>query len=130
MRTHRNDTTVRNSFEYENIMIYAIDHVLNIPLSFAETVPYDNSSLFGIQQGLSQITLPVFNSATNMTGNDTAFNVLNADTRGFTLFAPNTTAIAAAESALAPLASNQTALVALIQNHVRPHPFQQSLSAC
>ena len=120
--TYSNDTVVTNTFTYANVTVNVIDHVLNIPLSFSQSVPYANESLFGIKTALSQVSVPVFNSSTNSTSNQTLFEVLDQDVRGFTLFAPDTKAFVAAQANLTTLAANQTAVAAILENHVRLLP--------
>ena len=102
-----------------NITIHVVDHVLTIPQTFAETVPVNNASLADAQTALRQVSVPYYNASTNATSTESLFDVLNTGLRGFTLFAPYNSAIESAAANLASLASNQSALVALFQNHVR-----------
>ena len=102
-----------------NITIHVVDHVLTIPQTFAETVPVNNASLADAQTALRQVSVPYYNASTNATSTEALFDVLNTGLRGFTLFAPYNSAIESAAANLASLASNQSALVALFQNHVR-----------
>ncbi|RPD59326.1 FAS1 domain-containing protein [Lentinus tigrinus ALCF2SS1-7] len=113
-----NDTIVTNATTYGNITVYTIDNVLTIPETFAQTVPVNNASLFSTQAALSLVSVPYYNSSTNQTTNETLFEVLNSGLHGFTLFAPNNTAVQSVESNLTSLSSNQTALITLFQNHL------------
>ncbi|KAI0735975.1 FAS1 domain-containing protein [Earliella scabrosa] len=113
-----NDSTVTNTTTFGNVTINTVDHVLVIPQSFADTVPTNNASLAGVQTALNAVSVPFFNATTNQTTTESFFNILNTGLRGFTLFAPNTSAIQTASANLASLASNQTALIALFQNHL------------
>ncbi|KAI0716117.1 hypothetical protein C8T65DRAFT_124642 [Cerioporus squamosus] len=112
-----NDSIVTNTTTYGNITIHTVDHVLTIPQSFEETVPVNNGSLANTRTALSQVQVDYFNSTTNQTTTETLFEVLNSGLRGFTLFAPNNSAIESAAANLASLASNRTALITLFQNH-------------
>ncbi|CDO74773.1 hypothetical protein BN946_scf185001.g21 [Trametes cinnabarina] len=114
----RNDTTVSNSTTVGNITINTIDHVLVIPESLSATIPADNISLTGVETALRAVQFPTFNSTTNQTGSSSLFDILNSQLHGFTFFAPNTSAIQEASSALSSLQSNTTALQALFENHL------------
>ncbi|KAI9062255.1 FAS1 domain-containing protein [Trametes sanguinea] len=114
----RNDSTVLNTTTAGNITINTVDHVLVIPESLSETIPADNISLTGVETALRSVQLPTFNSTTNQTGSSSLFDILNSQLHGFTFFAPNTSAIQDASSALSGLQSNTTALQALFQNHI------------
>ncbi|KAI0327278.1 FAS1 domain-containing protein [Cubamyces sp. BRFM 1775] len=114
----RNDSTVTNTTTAGNITIYTIDHVLNFPESLSSTIPADNISLTGVETALRSVQLSTFNSTTNQTSTSSLFDVLNTELHGFTFFAPNTSAIQDATSALSGLQSNTTALQALFQNHI------------
>lgn len=109
-----------NTTSFGNVTINTVDHALIIPASFAETVRVDNGSLSGAQNALTSVSIPVFNSTTNQTTSQSFFDLLNTGLRGFTFFSPNNSAIQSASSDLTSLASNQTALIALFQNHVSP----------
>ncbi|KAI0757692.1 FAS1 domain-containing protein [Daedaleopsis nitida] len=113
-----NDSTVTNTTTYQNITINTVDHVLNIPESFADTVPVINASLANIQTALQGASVPFFNSSTNQTTTESFFDILNTGLHGFTFFAPNNSAVLSAAPSLATLLSNQTAVLALFQNHL------------
>ncbi|KAI8983181.1 FAS1 domain-containing protein [Trametes punicea] len=114
----RNDSTVLNTTTVGNITINTVDHVLIIPESLSSTIPADNISLTGIESALRLVQYPTFNATTNQTGTSSLFDILNTQLHGYTFFAPNTSAISAANSSLASLQSNMTALQALFQNHL------------
>ncbi len=119
----RDDTIVSNTTTFGNITIHTIDHVLAFPGSLTETVALDNTSLALIAPLLRNVSAPLFNSSTNATALAALFDILDGSLHGFTLFAPNNTAITLAlTGGLASLASNQTVLQAVFQNHVRPSP--------
>ena len=113
---------MQNTTTFRNVTINVIDQVLGYPVSLAETVPFDSFALSGVRGALAQVSVPFVNQSTGAATNATLFEVLNSGLRGFTLFAPNLTAIQAATASLAGLASNQSALVALFQNHVGSAP--------
>ncbi|RDX40108.1 FAS1 domain-containing protein [Lentinus brumalis] len=113
-----NDSIVTNTTTYENVTIYTVDHVLTIPQTFAETVPVNNASLADTRTALSQVQVDYFNATTNQTTTESFFEVLNSGLHGFTLFAPNNSAIEGVAATLATLASNRTALSTLFQNHL------------
>ena len=115
----RNDSTVVNTTTFGNLSIFVIDHVLQVPQSLDITVPADKLSLSSFETVLESATLAFYNASTNATSDITFFNALNAGYHGFTLFSPNNTALAAANATLQGLASNRTALNAILFNHVR-----------
>ncbi|KAI0762310.1 FAS1 domain-containing protein [Fomes fomentarius] len=124
-----NDSVVTNTTSFGNVTINTVDHALIIPESFAETVRADNGSLTGAQNALNSVSIPVFNSTTNQTATQSFFDLLNTGLRGFTFFSPNNSAIQSASSDLSSLASNQTALIALFQNHVKLSGANQTSAA-
>lgn len=115
----RNDSTVVNSTTFGNLTILVIDHVLQVPENLQVTVPADNLSLSSFETVLKSATLSFYNASTNSTGDVTFFDAFNEGYRGFTLFSPNNSAIAAANSTLQSFASNRTALNNVLFNHVR-----------
>ncbi|KAJ3481384.1 hypothetical protein NLI96_g7693 [Meripilus lineatus] len=114
----RNDTTVVDFTNVGNVTIYIIDHVLSFPESFALTVPTLNASLSSFETITTQVQVPVYNATSNSTSNTTLFEALNTEWHGFTLFAPTNSAIANVTSQLQGLASNTTALEAVLFNHL------------
>lgn len=114
----RNDSTVVNSTTFGNLTIFVIDHVLQVPENLQVTVPADNLSLSSFETVLKSATLSFYNASTNSTGDVTFFDAFNEGYRGFTLFSPNNSAIAAANSTLQSFASNRTALNNVLFNHV------------
>ncbi|KAI1785569.1 FAS1 domain-containing protein [Ganoderma leucocontextum] len=113
-----NDTTVSNTTTFGDITIYTIDQVLGFPGSLAETVALDNTSLALVTPLLRNVSAPLFNASTNATAPAALFDILNGGLHGFTFFAPNDAAITLAlAGGLAGLASNQTAVQAVFQNH-------------
>lgn len=114
----RNDTAIVNVTTFENFTIYIIDHVLDLPQSLEITIPTDNDSLSEFENYLNDASLAFFNTTTNQTSDVTFFEALNTGYKGFTLFAPNNSAIIAANSTLQSLLSNRSAINAILFNHV------------
>lgn len=102
---------VVNKTVYQNLQILVIDSVLKIPQSLSDTITNSTYEVTGVAGALSSINVTADNSITLL-------NVLNKS-RGITLFAPNNSALAIA-SCISGLLPNNTALVALVGNHVRP----------
>ncbi|CAL1697248.1 unnamed protein product [Somion occarium] len=121
-RTHvlnqRNDSTVVDVTSFENVTVYIIDHLLIIPENFSSTIPTNNEGLTAIETILQTVQTPVFNTSTNETANVTLFQALDVDWHGFTFFAPSNGAVANASSSLESLAGNETAIQAVLYNHI------------
>ena len=116
----RNDATVQQTLTYENLTINVIDHVLTIPQNFSATVIADSQMLSVLGAALRETVVPVFNASANATVNGTLFDVLEMDTRGFTLFAPNASQLEAALDKLGALVTNESTRAAVYGNFVRP----------
>ncbi|KAJ3548367.1 hypothetical protein NM688_g5308 [Phlebia brevispora] len=117
-----NDTIVVNVTSFENITIWVIDQVLTIPTILANTtvVPANNVSNVSISSFetlLQNATLSYFNLTTNTTSDVTFFDALNVGYPGFTLFAPNSSAVDASNATFEQLVTNRTAINALLFNH-------------
>ena len=117
-----------NTTTFGNVTIHTIDHVLGFPGSLAETVALDNTSLALLAPLLRNVSLPSLAANANASVPAPFFDVLNGGLHGFTFFAPDDGAIAAALAAggLASLAANRSAAQALFQNHVSSLPFPSS----
>lgn len=124
-RVHRNDSIVVNTTTFGNITINIVDHVLAVPQSLQGTVPTEdaNTSLSQLPTFLGAVNVPFVNSSSNSSSSVSAFNLLNNGLHCFTFFAPNDSAVLAAQSNLTALASNSTALSNLFYNHVRYFDF-------
>ncbi|KAF8219224.1 Fasciclin-domain-containing protein [Tricholoma matsutake] len=108
-------TTITNSTILSNILIVQITSVLTPPSDLPTTISNPLLSLSSLSNLAGMITIPGFYP--NGT-NASLAQALGADmTRGYTLFAPSNDALTAAGSALASVANNQTALLALLGNH-------------
>ncbi|KAH7890248.1 FAS1 domain-containing protein [Phlebopus sp. FC_14] len=103
--------TVTNTTEYKNTTIAVIDSLIYAPPNMTTILANATYQLTMLSSVLAATMLP---------GNGTSSPSLDVLTsaRGITVFAPNNTAIQAAQSTLTGLQSNQTALVNLIKNHV------------
>ncbi|GBE78639.1 FAS1 domain-containing protein [Sparassis latifolia] len=114
-----NDTMVTNTTMYGNITINVINTVLSFPPSLSDVVMMDmNASLSSLQTVLQEINVEYFNASTGETHNTSTFDVLNMGAHGFTLFAPNSSALDAISSALQSLSNNQTLADTILLNHV------------
>ncbi|KAI0684163.1 hypothetical protein BC835DRAFT_1422514 [Cytidiella melzeri] len=111
----RNDSTVVNVTTFGNLTIFIVDHVLNVPESLDATIPADNASLTGFETLLhSTVATDVFNSSTNQTNNVSWYDAINTGFHGFTLFAPNNSAVSNVNSSLSTL--NSTELTDVVEN--------------
>ncbi|KAH9947395.1 FAS1 domain-containing protein [Amylocystis lapponica] len=113
-----NDSTVVNTTTYGNLTIQIVDAVLTYPQNFASTVSMDNSSLTSLQSVLQGVSVSYYNASTSQTSDSTAYNIINSGFHGFTLFAPNSSALDAVQSSLAGLSSNQSLVETLLLNHM------------
>ncbi|KAH0578142.1 hypothetical protein H2248_004106 [Termitomyces sp. 'cryptogamus'] len=103
-----NTSTIGN-----NLLVASIDGVLQLPGNISSVL--DQNNLTSVLGFLNMVNVPGFYSNGS---NATVNGVLDANTtRGYTFFAPNNEAILNANSSLASLANNQTALAILLQNH-------------
>lgn len=117
--SNSNDSTVTNTTTYGNVTINVVSSVLSYPASFTNSVPYVNSSLTSLESTLTNVSVPFYNSSTGSLSNASVLDVVNSGLRGFTLFAPNNSALAAIQNGLATLESNTSLLQIILDNHVR-----------
>ncbi|KAG6819343.1 hypothetical protein H0H93_012721 [Arthromyces matolae] len=104
-----NTTTI--SANGTNILVATIDGVLQPPSN--TTTVLEQNNLTSLATLLNMVNVPASNGS-----NVTAAGLLDSNTtRGYTLFAPDNDALSKANSSLASLANNQTALQALLGNH-------------
>ncbi|KAF9269741.1 FAS1 domain-containing protein [Marasmius fiardii PR-910] len=109
------NTTVQNVTSIGGFGVYAIDRVLTIPPSFSQAL--------AASPGLSTDALVALLNNTLITGADgsnisfTSF-LDGSAVRGFTFFAPNNAALQAAQSTLATLQGNATAVQVVLGNHI------------
>jgi uncharacterized surface protein with fasciclin (FAS1) repeats len=120
-RTHvlnqRNDSTVVSTGSWNNLTLWVVDHVLNIPENLQSTIPTNNDSLQDFESVLRSGQLSFYNSTTNQTGDTTFFEAFNQGYHGFTLFAPNNDAVEGANSTINNFRStNRTAFNAALFN--------------
>jgi uncharacterized surface protein with fasciclin (FAS1) repeats len=114
----RNDSTVVNTTTIGNLTVFIVDHVLQVPENLQDTVPTDTEALDQFESILQSATLSFYNATTNQTSDVSFFDAFNTGFHGFTLFAPNNSAITAANSTLQSISGNRTALNAVLFNHV------------
>jgi uncharacterized surface protein with fasciclin (FAS1) repeats len=119
LRSSQNVTVTNSSF-YQNLFINTIDSVLTPPGNLSQALSAVNATSF---LSLAQ--------QVNVTGPDgsniTALDALGS-LHGFTLFVPSNDAIQNASSTLGGLQNNETAIMALLDNHVCIIPFSLSTS--
>ncbi|KAL4243904.1 hypothetical protein ABKN59_011145 [Abortiporus biennis] len=118
----RTDTTVTNVTTFGNLTIYVIDSLLNPPEKLSVTIPTlnDSTSLNALEPLLRAVPVPVYDSTTNQTSNVSLFDALDGPYHGFTLFAPDDTALSNAASQLqaANSSGNASAVETVIFNHL------------
>ncbi|KAF9220365.1 Fasciclin-domain-containing protein [Gyrodon lividus] len=102
------NVTVANTTTFENLEIIVIDSVLVPPPNMTNI--FGNSSL-----ELSELASVL--ESTSVPGGSSILAELTS-MRGITVFAPNNAGVQAAQSTLSGLASNTTALTAVISNHI------------
>lgn len=108
--------TILSTTTYQNLEINIIDGVINIPGTLSTVLASPSANLTGLQGIATSLMVPAANG-TNITLLD-ALSVGNG-VHGYTLFAPDNTAIAGAATLLSGLQSNETALLTVLRNHVR-----------
>ncbi|KAG1730143.1 FAS1 domain-containing protein [Suillus paluster] len=101
--------SVVNTTAYQNLQILVIDSVLKLPQTLSNTLVNSTYELTDLAGALLSIKGPADNSTTLLDVLDNA--------HGITLFAPNNSAIATANSS-GGLPSNATTLISLFGNHV------------
>ena len=112
------NVTVLTTAEYGPLTINVVDAVIDIPMHFSASLGHAGLSTLGDVLSTIPYTYYINGTARKTTYFD-AFNAGGGTgVRGYTLFAPNDQALAAAASTLAGLAGNTTILTTIIQNHV------------
>ncbi|KAI0917720.1 hypothetical protein AcV7_007057 [Taiwanofungus camphoratus] len=113
-----NESVVTNMISYGNLTINVISNVLSYPQSFVNTVPTDNSSLTALQSTLNGVNVPYYNASTSQTSDTSILTIINSSLHGFTLFAPNSSALESMMDSLQSLESNTTLLQIILNNHL------------
>lgn len=115
-----NDTAVLNFTTYQNLTVAVVDHVLQIPGSLNDTLKAGPKSITSFSKVLKSVQSAFYNSTTQQNDNITFFKALSQGYSGFTLFAPQNSAIRADnETIQSLLASNRSAFDTVLLNHVR-----------
>jgi hypothetical protein len=111
------EATILTTAHLSNLLICTVSHVLIPPPNLTRVIAANN--LTGLAGVAGMVDVPDFyGNGTNATITE----ALEANrTRGYTLFAPDNEALESAGAALASFTSNNTALLALIGNHVCTH---------
>jgi hypothetical protein len=103
--------TVANSSTYENLFLNSINGVITPPGNLSTELNSTNATSF--------LAFAQQANATSPDGSNTsALNVLEQE-HGFTVFVPNNDAFQAAQQNISGFQNNETALMALLGNHVR-----------
>ncbi|KZT24329.1 FAS1 domain-containing protein [Neolentinus lepideus HHB14362 ss-1] len=100
--------SVTQQNQYQNLHINVVDAVIDIPGSLEAALSSNNLST--LSTILSNVQVP--------NGQGSLLSVLNDNARGFTLFAPTDSAIAAVQSQLSSLGNDGSGLANLLGNHV------------
>ncbi|KAK1232768.1 hypothetical protein PQX77_004093 [Marasmius sp. AFHP31] len=113
------NTTVSNTTNLGNFGIHVIDRVLTPPPSFSRALEAGNAATPSLS---SDGVLALLNNTqtTGADGNNVSYTSLldGSAVRGFTFFVPNNAALQAAQSSLASLQGNATALQIVLGNHI------------
>lgn len=107
---------------YGNVTIYVVSSVLEWPDNFSGTIASDSPYLDGIGALASNISDTFYNASDSTTSNQTIQRILDYGFKGFTLFAPNTTAVEAIAGSITTYEQNATLMRIILDNHVRAHP--------
>ena len=114
----RNDSIVTDVKTYGNVTIYVVSSVLEWPDNFSGTVVADPPYLDGLGSLVSNISEVFYNASDSTTSNQTVQRILDYGFKGFTLFAPNTTAIEAIGGSITTYEQNATLMRIILDNHV------------
>ncbi|KZT68765.1 hypothetical protein DAEQUDRAFT_670743 [Daedalea quercina L-15889] len=114
----RNDSTITNVTTYGNLTIYIVSSVLEWPDNFSGTVNADAPYLDGLSELVSNVSQTFYNGSDGTTSNETVSRILDYGFKGFTLFAPNTTAIEAIGSSITTYEQNATLMQIILSNHI------------
>jgi len=108
-----NDPIVVQVTSYQNLEIFVVNGVLTYPGDISTTVQ-SNSQLSGFGAFAQNTQVPVWDTSTNTTDNISVLQDLTG-VRGLTLFAPDNQAIS---QQIPQISGNQTALWAILRNHI------------
>ncbi|KAL0579085.1 hypothetical protein V5O48_002927 [Marasmius crinis-equi] len=113
------NTTIQNTTSFGGFGIYAIDDVLTPPPAFSQALLAGNTATPSLAaDGILGLLNNTF--TTGADGNNVSCTSLldGSAVRGFTFFVPNNAALQAAQSSLASLQSNATAVRVVLGNHI------------
>jgi uncharacterized surface protein with fasciclin (FAS1) repeats len=113
LNQNESDPRVVQLTSYQNLDIFVIDAVLLYPADISTTFQ-SNTELSGFSSFAQDTQVPVWNTGTNMTEQDSVTQVLTG-VRGLTLFAPDNKAT---DQGLSQLTGNNTQLWAVLRNHI------------
>lgn len=101
---------------YGNVTIYVVSSVLAWPDNFSGTITTDSPYLDGLKTLAANVSQTFYNASDSTTSNQTIKNILDYGFKGFTLFAPNTSAIEALAGSTNE--QNATLMSIILDNHV------------
>lgn len=113
INSQTNDPIVVQLTGYQNLEFFVIDSVLTYPGDISTTIQ-SNTQLAGFGAFAQNTQVPVWDTSTNTTDNVSLLQDLTG-VRGLTLFAPNNQAIS---QQISQFSGNQTALWAVLRNHI------------
>lgn len=116
--TCRNDSIVTDVKTYGNVTIYIVSSVLAWPDNFSDTLGDDSPYLEGAGSLAANVSEPFYNASDSTTSNQTVQHILDYGFKGFTFFAPNTSAIQARGGSITTYEQNATLMRIILDNHV------------
>lgn len=114
----RNDSIVTNVTTYGNVTIYVVSSVLEWPENFSGAVSADAPSLDAFSATVSNVTQSFYNGTDGSTKDETVAQIIGGGFQGFTLFAPNTSAIEALSGNITAYEQNATLIQTILANHI------------
>ncbi|KAH9836808.1 FAS1 domain-containing protein [Rhodofomes roseus] len=109
---------VTNVTSYGNVTIYVVSSVLEWPDNFSGALSADTPYLDGLGATISNVTQSFYNGTDGSTSNETVARIIDGGFKGFTLFAPNTSAIEALGGGITQYEQNATLLQIILANHI------------
>ncbi|EPS95708.1 hypothetical protein FOMPIDRAFT_90532 [Fomitopsis schrenkii] len=113
-----NDSIVTDVKTYGNVTIYIVSSVLAWPDNFSDTLGDDSPYLEGAGSLAANVSEPFYNASDSTTSNQTVQHILDYGFKGFTFFAPNTSAIQARGGSITTYEQNATLMRIILDNHV------------
>ncbi|TFY63873.1 hypothetical protein EVJ58_g2981 [Rhodofomes roseus] len=118
IRRSDSSSMVTNVTSYGNVTIYVVSSVLEWPDNFSGALSADTPYLDGLGATISNVTQIFYNGTDGSTSNETVARIIDGGFKGFTLFAPNTSAIEALGGGITQYEQNATLLQIILANHI------------